>query len=350
MRSSITGTTASPVAPWRSTRPSVSSGSKRRRITTVQVIVAEIASWPNPQAWNIGAVTTVVCSARQGMRSSIDASAAAPPLPDRRAPLGVPVVPDVSRMVLPLVPGLAGTCPRCASIRASTVGPRGEPSVHATTSTRSGTCSLACSTMAANSSSYTISCASSRARTSVSCGPEKPVFSSSAFAPSLAAALSASTKPRWLRHRIAMVRVRPSVSSAIPAASALLRASSSAQVRAPRSSMIAVACGRRAAARPIPVIAVTPWRRTTAAIRRYLSGRSGAIIPLRTRMRTTNHHCRRRRRPLVIGPLTRAPETVGHAPARPASPASGRAPRGPPRRCPAPHRTPGARRSARAPW
>ena len=77
-------------------------------MTTVQASVAEIASWPKPQAWNIGAATTVVSSARHGIRSSIAASASVPPPPERRAPFGVPVVPEVSRMIRPGRPACGG--------------------------------------------------------------------------------------------------------------------------------------------------------------------------------------------------------------------------------------------------
>ena len=70
-------------------------------------MVAEIASWPNPQAWNIGAATTVVPPAFHGIRSSIAASEPAAP-PDRRAPFGVPVVPEVSSTVRPGRDGLLG--------------------------------------------------------------------------------------------------------------------------------------------------------------------------------------------------------------------------------------------------
>ena len=51
------------------------------------------ASWEKPQAWNIGATTTVISSARHGVRSSTAFSSLGPP-PERLAPLALPVVPD----------------------------------------------------------------------------------------------------------------------------------------------------------------------------------------------------------------------------------------------------------------
>ena len=64
----------------------------------VHAIDAAIASWANPHAWNIGATITVTSSARHGVRSRIDFNASALP-PECLAPLGVPVVPDVSRII-----------------------------------------------------------------------------------------------------------------------------------------------------------------------------------------------------------------------------------------------------------
>ena len=71
-----------------------------RRVTIVHAIEAAMTSWPKPQAWNIGAATTTVSSARHGIRSSIAERPGAAP-PECLAPLGVPVVPEVSRMTLP---------------------------------------------------------------------------------------------------------------------------------------------------------------------------------------------------------------------------------------------------------
>ena len=95
----------------------------------------------------------------------------------------------------------------------------------------------------ANSASWTIARGSSAAQTAASCGAEKAVCSSSAWAPSFEAAVSASTKPRWLRQRIATVSPA-AIPSALQAwASAFVRRCSSAKVSSPWSSMIAVASG-----------------------------------------------------------------------------------------------------------
>ena len=98
MRSNMTGTTHNPVARCSSTSASVASASNLRRVTMVQANSAAMPSCPNPHAWNIGATTTVVCSARHGVRSRIDFNASALP-PECLAPLGDPVVPDVSRII-----------------------------------------------------------------------------------------------------------------------------------------------------------------------------------------------------------------------------------------------------------
>ena len=112
MRSNITGTTHRPVAWCRSTSSSVASGSNLRRVTTVQAIDAANTNWEKPQAWNIGATITMVSSARHGVRSRIALSVPMPaPPPDCLAPLGDPVVPEVSRIILPLVPVRLGCWP-----------------------------------------------------------------------------------------------------------------------------------------------------------------------------------------------------------------------------------------------
>ena len=74
----------------------------------VHAIEAANTNCEKPQAWNIGATTTTVRSVCHGTRSRIALSSPRPP-PECLAPLGVPVVPEVSRMVLP---GAAGACGR----------------------------------------------------------------------------------------------------------------------------------------------------------------------------------------------------------------------------------------------
>lgn len=105
IRSNITGTTTRPVALCRSIRSRVASGSNLRRVITGQANDAASSSWEKPQAWNIGATITMGSSARHGVRSRIAFSVPIPALPpDCLAPLGVPVVPEVSRIILPLRP------------------------------------------------------------------------------------------------------------------------------------------------------------------------------------------------------------------------------------------------------
>ena len=69
-------------------------------------MVAEIASWPNPQAWNIGAATTVVSLGPPRDPVEHRGERRRRPRPERRAPLGVPVVPEVSSTVRPGRDGL----------------------------------------------------------------------------------------------------------------------------------------------------------------------------------------------------------------------------------------------------
>ena len=107
----------------------------------------------------------------------------------------------------------------------------------------------------------------SRATTSASCGPEKPVLSSRASAPRRAQAVSASTKPRWLRTSSATVSGGPPGSSRSATARASARSSSARQVSEPRSSMIAVASGIRAAESDTPASAFMPVRRSAVPMR-----------------------------------------------------------------------------------
>ena len=78
------------------------------------------------------------------------------PSPDRRAPLGVPVVPEVSRMVRPVRAGRSGTAPRWAVDQLVHGGacPSRRPS-RPRTSTSPSSCPRAWSSSGANSSSYT---------------------------------------------------------------------------------------------------------------------------------------------------------------------------------------------------
>ena len=99
----------------------MAAGSNVRRTTSAHDSIVPMISWPNPQAWKSGAATTVVSSARQGSRPSIAGPSEPPPPAARLAPLGVPVVPEVSRMTLDLRRVRTGRCPACRAISVSTV-------------------------------------------------------------------------------------------------------------------------------------------------------------------------------------------------------------------------------------
>ena len=75
------------------------------------------------------------------------------PPPEWLAPLGVPVVPDVSRMTLDLADARRGCLLAWASISFSTVKPAVGVSVHATMRTAAGWSARARSTVGVNSSS-----------------------------------------------------------------------------------------------------------------------------------------------------------------------------------------------------
>ena len=90
-----------------------------------------------------------------------------------------------------------------------------------------------------NSSSKMIARGLSRAQTSAIWGAAKDVLSRSSVAPSLDAATETSMNPRWSRQRTAIASPSPTPSSRSPCASALVAASSSANVIVPRSSWIA---------------------------------------------------------------------------------------------------------------
>ena len=159
IRSNITGTTQSPVARCRSINSSVASGSNLRRVMTVHAIDAAKMSCEKPHAWNIGATTTTDSSACHGVRSRMALRIPGPPSvpPECLAPLGLPVVPDVSRMTLlflrALAPSRCGRLPGVLPIIVSTVRPPCGPSVHATIRVASGLSASARSTVAVNSSS-----------------------------------------------------------------------------------------------------------------------------------------------------------------------------------------------------
>src|ERR1700761_814523 len=277
MRSNMTGTTHNPVARCSSTNARVASGSNLRRVTMVQAISAAMPNCPNPQAWNMGATITVVCSARHGVRSRIDFNAFALP-PECLAPLGDPVVPDVSRIVFDVRVACNGRRPRCPSTKPATVTSCAPgSSVHATIRAACGRSLHAWSIDDANSSSKMTASTCSRATTSAKAGPAKDVFNSRTSAPIRLAATNGTTKPRWLRAVMPTTFGGPPGNVCSAAAKASPSSSSSRHVRVPNSSISPGRSGHRWAAIANPEVAFIPARRTAAAMRAYRSGRSGAI-------------------------------------------------------------------------
>jgi hypothetical protein len=104
MRWSWIGTRARPVARCCATARSVSSGSKRRCSTIVPESHCASEMCASPQAWKAGEAMTVVSATRRLRRMSSSENVRRlkddRPFPER-APLGVPVVPEVSRIERP---------------------------------------------------------------------------------------------------------------------------------------------------------------------------------------------------------------------------------------------------------
>ena len=125
IRESITGTTTIAVARLRSRLSSVTSGSNRRRTTSVEPSPTPTIACMNPSAWNIGTHSSVTSRERNGTLLS------RPPISDsecgsaRGAPLGVPVVPLVRIVIRGHESGLGGAAVSPASISASSVSSPG---------------------------------------------------------------------------------------------------------------------------------------------------------------------------------------------------------------------------------
>ncbi len=108
IRESITGTTTIAVARLRSRLSSVTSGSNRRRTTSVDPSPTPTIACMNPSAWYIGTHSSVTSRERNGTLLS------RPPISDsecgsaRGAPLGVPVVPLVKIVIRGHESGLGG--------------------------------------------------------------------------------------------------------------------------------------------------------------------------------------------------------------------------------------------------
>ena len=121
MRWIMIGTTTSAVASFSSIAASVASGSNLRRSTKVEDRISPRLNWRKPQAWNSGAANTVGSRARSGMRESsatIGSMASGWP---RLAPFGVPVLPEVSSVILPGFAGAGRSDSSPRSISSSTV-------------------------------------------------------------------------------------------------------------------------------------------------------------------------------------------------------------------------------------
>ena len=101
---------------------STGRGSNRRRSTTVPRTPKASWSAAYPQVWNSGAAMNIFSPWRSGMRDSIAASGPNPPGCRRRAPFGVPVVPEVSTIVCPGRAGGARSDTGAAAISPARVG------------------------------------------------------------------------------------------------------------------------------------------------------------------------------------------------------------------------------------
>ena len=183
-------------------------------------------------------------------------------------PSGVPVVPEVSRMVRP---GVSGVARRGAEVlldqrrrrwapRRGVVGP-GDDLDEPSSRSRAGLLD-----QGANSSSYTSTSAPSRSSTSASWGAEKPVLSSSASAPSRVGRRAAPRRSRGgCGTGCAIVSGRSPGDSLGEADRERVAAGARARPRSASRARRPARCraGGGPAARLMPVIAVTPWRRMT---------------------------------------------------------------------------------------
>ena len=152
MRWSITGTTTSAAHSCRAVSDRMPSGSNVRRSTTVEERLIPSVKCAKPQVWNSGAAIIVFSRERSGMRESSVAAGSSERGWDRLAPLGVPVVPEVSRIALPLRAGGERSERSPSRMMSSSVRCGRSPpgSCHATIRTRP---SAASAMMSSNSSS-----------------------------------------------------------------------------------------------------------------------------------------------------------------------------------------------------
>ena len=120
-RCTITGTANRASHRCAARAASVAAGSKRRCSTIVARSAKQTWRAANPQVWKIGAAIITRSRTCSGMRSMMDTSGPKPCGVGRRAPLGVPVVPEVSTMIRPSRSGgrsSPGSAPATSSSRA----------------------------------------------------------------------------------------------------------------------------------------------------------------------------------------------------------------------------------------
>lgn len=129
---------------------------------------------------------------RYGIRDRIDVSGDSPGRDLRSAPFGRPVVPELSTIVRPVLPGGSTLDPSSPATSASS-----SASVMARTPSGSA------SRNPANSSSAITTSTDCSSTTATSCSTLIPVFISTRSAPALPHAASASIIPRWFRHSTA---------------------------------------------------------------------------------------------------------------------------------------------------
>lgn len=110
-RWSIIGTAISVSALCSSIARSVAAGSKRRESTTGIPIPSPTDRYPNPSTWNSGGAITIGAPDRTGTRIRwLSAAGSTEPIEmSCRAPLGVPVVPEVITTTLLTRPGITGS-------------------------------------------------------------------------------------------------------------------------------------------------------------------------------------------------------------------------------------------------
>ena len=164
--------------------------------------------------------------------------------------MGVPVVPLVSITRCPACGGFGRRVWGVPVISSSRVG-TAPPSIAARSSTQAryrSTSAGRAAARAVNSWSNTTAETPSRALTSPNWVPANPVFISTTLAPSLPAAIIASSSPRWSRHSTAIIdsAVMPRRANAV--ARRVARRSISPKVNVPSSSTIPGLLGCRRAA------------------------------------------------------------------------------------------------------